>query len=80
MNLGAGGDLVSACLGGKNSEDPTWLGTWFHASVETHILGPLSESGSMLTFDPSADLGEAALFKELGILGDRCYRVIATES
>ena len=80
MNLGAGGDLVSACLGGKNSEDPNWLGTWIQASVEKHILGPLSESGSMLPFGPSSDLSEAAHFKDLGTLGDRCYGVIATES
>ena len=61
MNLGAGGDLVRAFTGGKNTEDPNWLGTWFQARIEKHLSGPLPESDTILPFDPPADLGEAAL-------------------
>ena len=60
-NLSAGGDLVRAFPGGKNTEDPNWLGTWFQARIEKRLSGPLSESDTVLPFDPPADLGEAAL-------------------
>ena len=60
MNSGAGGDLVRAFPGGKNTEDPNWLGTWFQARIEKHLSGPLSESDTILPFDPPANLGEAA--------------------
>ena len=61
MNSGAGGDLVRAFPGGKNTEDPNWLGTWFQARIEKRLSGPLSESDTVLPFDPPADLSEAAL-------------------
>ena len=60
MNSGAGGDLVRAFPGGKNTEDPNWLGTWFQARIEKHCLGHLSESDAILPFDPPANLGKAA--------------------
>ena len=59
MNLGAGGDLVRAFPGGKNTEDPNWLGTWFQARIQKHLSGPLSEPDTILPFDPPADLGAA---------------------
>ncbi len=59
MNLGAGGDLVRAFPGGKNTEDPNWLGTWFQARIQKRLSGPLSELDTILPFDPPADLGAA---------------------
>ena len=59
MNLGAGGDLVRAFPGGKNTEDPNWLGTWFQARIEKHLSGPLTKPDTILPFDPPADLGTA---------------------
>ena len=59
MNIGAGGDLVRAFLGGKNTEDPNWLGTWFQARIEKHVSGYLSEPDMLLPFDSPADLGAA---------------------
>ena len=56
MNSGAGGDLVRAFPGGKNTEDTNWLGTWFQARIEKRLSGPLSESDTVLPFDPPADL------------------------
>ena len=60
MNLGAGGGLVRVFLGGKKTEDPNWLGTWFQARIEKRLSGPLPESEAMLPFDPPVNLGAAA--------------------
>ena len=59
MNSGAGGDLVRAFPGGKDTQDSNWLGTWFQARIEKHLSGPLSEHDTILPFDPPADLGAA---------------------
>ena len=60
MNVGAGGDLVRAFPGGKNTEDPNWLGTWFRERIEKHLAGPLSEPDTILPFDSPARLGATA--------------------
>ena len=61
MNLGAGGDLVRAFPGSTGTEPPNWLETWFQARIGKHLSGSLSESDTVLPFDPPSDLGEAAL-------------------
>lgn len=48
---GAGGDLVRAFRDSRDTEDGTWLETWFTSRSEKHYAGPLSDSDSILTID-----------------------------
>ncbi len=61
MNSGAGGDLVRAFPGRKDTEDTNWLETWFRNRIEKRFSKTSADSEIVTSFDSPLDFGDAAL-------------------